>query len=120
MRATNVTDRFTDEERRGVERAIYERRGVRSNFIFTPLADDRLARILDAAHHAPSVGFMQPWEFIIITDRRVRRAIRERFDIANRRAAEAFNGDRQRVYVSLKLEAILDSALNVCVTCNPE
>src|SRR5262249_45912925 len=98
----------------------YERRDVRSNFIATPLADDVLARILDAAHHAPSVGFMQPWEFIIITDRRVRAAIRERFDIANRRAAEAFNDDRQRVYVSVKLEAILDSALNVCVTCNPE
>ncbi len=54
-------DRFSDEERRGVHRAIYERRDVRSHFLSDPVPDDVLGRILDAAHHAPSVGFMQPW-----------------------------------------------------------
>jgi nitroreductase len=49
--------RFTDEERHGVYRAIYERRDVRSRFAAEPLPDDVLSRILDAAHHAPSVGF---------------------------------------------------------------
>lgn len=116
---TNPTHRFTDEERRGVYRAIYERRDVRSHFTAAPLPDDVLARILDAAHHAPSVGFMQPWEFIIIADRGVRTLVRERFEEANRRAASAYSGERQRLYTSLKLEAILDSAVNVCVTCNP-
>ncbi len=110
---------FTEDERRGVYRAIYERRDVRSHFLAHPLPDHVLARILDAAHHAPSVGLMQPWEFIIVSDRGVRAAIREQFEEANRHAESAYTGDRRRLYSSLKLEAILDSAVNVCVTCNP-
>jgi 5,6-dimethylbenzimidazole synthase len=117
--AAHQTHRFPDTERRGVYRAIYERRDIRSHFIDAPLPDEVLARILDAAHHAPSVGFMQPWEFIIITNVAVRAALRDRFDEANRRAATAYSGERQRLYAGLKLEAILDSAVNVCVTCNP-
>ena len=116
---THLAHRFMDEERCGVYRAIYERRDVRSHFMAAPLPDDVLARILDAAHHAPSVGFMQPWEFIIITDRGVRTAMLERFTEANHRAAGAYTGERRRLYDALKLEAILDSAVNVCVTCDP-
>jgi 5,6-dimethylbenzimidazole synthase len=111
--------RFPDSERHGVYRAIYERRDVRSHFVPEPLPDAVLARILDAAHHAPSVGFMQPWEFVIITDRTVRALIRERFEEANRCAANAYTGERRNLYASLKLEAILDSAVNICVTCDP-
>ncbi len=111
--------RFSDEQRRGVYRAIHERRDVRSRFVPVPLPDDVLARILDAAHHAPSVGFMQPWEFIIVADRGVRAAIRQRFEDANRRAADAYAGERRDIYQTLKLEGILESAVNVCVTCNP-
>src|SRR5260370_23266093 len=81
---------FSDDERRGVYRAIYERRDVRSRFIATALPDAVLARILDAAHHAPSVGFMQPWEFIVITDGVVLRAVRPHFEEANTRAADAY------------------------------
>jgi 5,6-dimethylbenzimidazole synthase len=110
---------FSDDERRGVYRAIYERRDVRSRFIATALPDAVLARILDAAHHAPSVGFMQPWEFIVITDDRVRRAVRQQFEETNTRAAAAYVGDRRDLYERLKLEAIVDSAVNLCVTCDP-
>lgn len=111
--------RFSDEERRGVYRAIHERRDVRSSFVQAPLPDEVLARILDAAHYAPSVGFMQPWEFILITDALVRRAIREQFENTNKRAADAYVGARRDLYDRLKLEAIVDSAVNVCVTCDP-
>src|SRR5438132_2996362 len=111
--------RFTDEERHGVYRAIYERRDVRSRFVAEPLPADVLSRILDAAHHAPSVGLMQPWEFIVIADAGVRRDVREQFDAANRRAADAYVGERRDLYDRLKLEAIVDSAVNVCVTCDP-
>ncbi len=114
-----LTHQFTDDERRGVYRAIYERRDVRSHFSPVPLPDEVLARILDAAHHAPSVGFMQPWEFIIVGDPRVRRSMVERFTDAHRRAASTYTGERRRLYKTLKLEAVLDSAVNVCVTCNP-
>src|SRR2546429_8028124 len=54
---------FSQAERRGVYRAIYERRDIRAQFLPKPIPDHVLGRLLDAAHHAPSVGFMQPWDF---------------------------------------------------------
>lgn len=116
---SDPVSRFNDAERRGVYRAIHERRDVRSSFVAAPLPDEVLARILDAAHHAPSVGFMQPWEFIIITDALIRRAIREQFEDTNKRAADAYVGARRDLYDRLKLEGIVDSAVNLCVTCDP-
>jgi 5,6-dimethylbenzimidazole synthase len=114
-----TSHRFTDEQRDGVYRAIYERRDIRSHFVAQPLPDAVLSRILDAAHHAPSVGLMQPWEFILIADASVRREVREAFDTANRRAADAYVGERRDLYDRLKLEAIVESAVNICVTCDP-
>jgi 5,6-dimethylbenzimidazole synthase len=110
---------FSDAEREGVYRAIYERRDVRSHFITASLPDEVLARILDAAHHAPSVGFMQPWEFIVITDAVVRCAVRQQFEETNTRAATAYVGERRDLYDRLKLQAIEDAAVNLCVTCDP-
>jgi 5,6-dimethylbenzimidazole synthase len=121
MKAPTVATphRFTDEQRDGVYRAIYERRDIRSHFVAQPLPDAVLSRILDAAHHAPSVGLMQPWEFILIADAGVRREVREAFDTANRRAADAYVDERRDLYDRLKLEAIVESGVNICVTCDP-
>jgi 5,6-dimethylbenzimidazole synthase len=116
---TPAAHRFSDEQRHGVYRAIYERRDIRTRFVPEPLPDEVLSRILDAAHHAPSVGLMQPWEFIVIADAGVRGGVREAFDAANRRAADAYVGERRDLYDRLKLEAIVESAVNVCVTCDP-
>jgi len=109
---------FTDAERRGVYRAIYERRDVRSQFLPDPIPDAVLGRILDAAHHAPSVGFMQPWDFILIRDPQVRRRVLDNFVESNRRAAQIYEADRRQLYESLKLQGILDAPLNICVTCD--
>ena len=72
---------FTDEERRGVYRAIYERRDVRAQFLPDPVTDEVLERVLDAAHHAPSVGFMQPWDFMVIRHRSTREAVYQNFGL---------------------------------------
>jgi len=109
---------FSTEEKRGLYRAIYERRDVRSHFLPDPVPDDALARILDAAHHAPSVGFMQPWDFIVIRDHSIRNEVRENFERANQQAAEIYEGEKRNLYDSLKLAAIVDSALNLCITCD--
>jgi 5,6-dimethylbenzimidazole synthase len=109
---------FSEEERRGVYRAIYERRDVRGQFLVDPVPDAVLARILDAAHHAPSVGFMQPWDFIVIRQPGVRRAIHENFARANERAAKIYKGEWRGAYQRLKLAGILDAPLNICVTCD--
>jgi 5,6-dimethylbenzimidazole synthase len=111
---------FSEAERRGVYRAIYERRDVRSQFLPDSMPDDVLGRILKAAHHAPSVGFMQPWDFLVIRDLSIRQAVYRNFEDANRRAAEAYDGERRSLYDSLRLAGILDAPLNVCVTCDRE
>jgi 5,6-dimethylbenzimidazole synthase len=109
---------FSADERRGVYRAIYERRDIRSQFLAEPVPDDVLARLLDAAHHGPSVGFMQPWDFIVIRDTAVRRAVHECFLDANAQAAEQYHGERRALYDSLKLAGILEAPLNLCITCD--
>jgi 5,6-dimethylbenzimidazole synthase len=112
-----MTD-FSADEKRGLYRAIYERRDVRSHFLPDPVPDDVLARILDAAHHAPSVGFMQPWDFILIRDQSIRNEVRENFERANQQAAAIYDGEKRALYDNLKLAAIVESPMNLCVTCD--
>lgn len=71
-----------------------------------------------AAHHAPSVGFMQPWEFILIRSRDIRTKIHESFVQANTKAAADYGEQQQGLYRTLRLEGILSTPLNLCVTCN--
>ena len=110
---------FTDAEKAGLYRAIFERRDMR-RFRSEPIADDVLARILKAAHHAPSVGFMQPWDFILIRGPAIRKQVHEAFHEANAEAVQLLQGERQKLYAALKLEGILETPLNICVTCDRE
>jgi 5,6-dimethylbenzimidazole synthase len=109
---------FSAEERHGVYRAIAERRDVRGQFSPEPIPEDVLVRLLQAAHHAPSVGFMQPWDFILIDDVQVRGQVKASFERENERAAALYRGEQEQLYRSLKLEGILDAPLNLCVTCD--
>jgi 5,6-dimethylbenzimidazole synthase len=109
---------FSEEERRAVYRAISQRRDVRSQFLPNPIAPEVLARLLTAAHHAPSVGFMQPWDFILIDDVEIRREVKNMFERENARAASNYEGEKQALYRKLKLEGILESPLNLCITCD--
>jgi 5,6-dimethylbenzimidazole synthase len=109
---------FSEEERRAVYRAIHERRDVRSHFLPDPVPDDVLHRILDAAHHAPSVGFMQPWDFLVIRNASIRQAVYRNFEDASRRAAENYTGEQRKLYDNLKLAGIVDAPVNICVTCD--
>jgi 5,6-dimethylbenzimidazole synthase len=111
---------FSEEEKRAVYRAIYERRDVRSQFLPDPVPPEVLGRLLDAAHHAPSVGFMQPWDFLVIQDPLVRHQVYENFQKANERAAEVYSGARRELYDSMKLAGILDAPVNLCITCDRE
>jgi 5,6-dimethylbenzimidazole synthase len=110
---------FSHAEREAVYRAIHTRRDVRSQFLADPIEPDVLRRLLLAAHHAPSVGFMQPWNFIVITSAGVKARVRAAFTRANDEAAQLF-GDRQALYSALKLEGISDAPVNLCVTCDRE
>jgi nicotinate-nucleotide--dimethylbenzimidazole phosphoribosyltransferase len=112
---------FSPERKAGVYEAIYNRRDIRSQFLPNPIPDDVLARILRAAHHAPSVGFMQPWDFILIREPEVRARVKDAFRLANEHAAGLFAANdetKAETYRGLKLEGILESPLNICVTCD--
>lgn len=109
---------FSEEERRAVYRVIFERRDVRSRFLPDEIPEPVLKRILLAAHHAPSVGFMQPWDFILIQSKQVRQEVLESFEKANTQAAELYQDEQRRLYQSLRLQGILSSPLNICITCN--
>jgi len=109
---------FSEQERETVYKAIYNRRDVRGQFKPDPIPEDVLSRILSAAHHAPSVGFMQPWDFIVIKNPDVKRQVKEAFDVAHTEAADMFEGERQDVYKTLKLEGITEAPIGVCITCD--
>lgn len=109
---------FSDAERDAVYKCIFNRRDVRSQFLPDPVPEDVLARILRAAHHAPSVGFMQPWDFIVVRDAGVKRRVHDAFQMANAEAASMFNDERRQTYQSLKLAGILDAPVGICVTCD--
>jgi len=102
-------EKFPEDESRGVYRAIRERRDVRSGFLPELLDDEVLGRLLEAAHHAPSVGLMQPWRFILIRTLEIRKAIHDIFLRSNQAALDTYEGDRAKKYASLKLEGILEA-----------
>ncbi len=115
-----MPDDFSKEERDGLYKAIYTRRDVRSHFAPEPISDEALVRILHAAHHAPSVGFSQPWNFILIKNPKTRLRIKESFERERERSSRMIKDDaRKSMYLSFKLEGIMESALNLCVTYDP-
>jgi len=112
-----MDDAFSPAERTVVYRVVERRRDIRA-FKADPIPDDVLRRILTAAHHAPSVGFMQPWDFIVIRDRETRARIKESFLRENQKAARNYSGTRATLYASLKLEGIDEAPINLCITCD--
>ena len=110
---------FSEQEKEGFYKAIYSRRDVRSNFTSESIDDQVLTRILKAAHHAPSVGFSQPWNFILVKNIETRKKIKESFEKEKASSSSLVEEPRRSKYLSYKLEGILESAINVCVTYDP-
>ena len=111
---------ISQQERDDFYKVLYGRRDVRSEFLPDPVADDVLERILQAAHHAPSVGLSQPWNFIVLHDQLIKQSIHDLHQQANADAAEMFTDKRQNDYRQIKLAGILDAPINICITCDRE
>jgi 5,6-dimethylbenzimidazole synthase len=125
------TSSFSTIEKQAVYKAIFSRRDIRAHFKAKDVPSGVLRRILDAAHHAPSVGFSQPWNFIVIKNRLIREQVKDSF-LRERRKSISMLDDaligqenhtdgtqamrRKEKYLSLKLEGIIESAVNICVT----
>lgn len=113
---------FTESEVAAVYRVIAERRDMR-HFLPTPVDRETLTRILQAAHQAPSVGLMQPWRFIRITDNSIRNSLHQLVDEERKLTAQAIgeyeNTARMAEFLRLKVEGILDCGeLLVATLCN--
>lgn len=100
--------RFSEEELEGVYRAIYQRRDMR-HFLPDPIPEALLQRLLAAAHMAPSVGLMQPWRFIRITNPDLRKQLHTLVEQERQLTADALD-ERRDEFMKLKVEGVLDCA----------
>ncbi|MBX9917606.1 MAG: 5,6-dimethylbenzimidazole synthase [Nitrosomonas sp.] len=98
--------RFSDSERAAIYRVIAERRDMR-HFLPDPVDPLILKRLLAAAHQAPSVGLMQPWRFIRITDPQLRTTIASMVEEERHRTAVAL-AERSDEFMRLKVAGILE------------
>lgn len=111
---------FSSAEQQILQRILMARRDVRGNrFCADPISDEDLQTILQAATWAPSVGFSQPWEFVLITDSTLRQQVADSFAAENAKARHLFQDEKQRQYQQLKLEGIQESPLNIAVFYKP-
>lgn len=100
-----------------VYRAIDERRDMR-HFAGGQVAPEVLRRLLQAAHHAPSVGFMQPWRFIRIAQPELRQHLHALVEQERVQTARAL-GAREDEFMRLKVQGLLEAA-EVLVVALPE
>ncbi len=110
--------RYPKRDIEAVYRAIEERRDMR-HFLPDAVEPQTLQRLLLAAHHAPSVGFMQPWRFIRITDRELRKQIHQLVEKERQQTAAAL-GERQEEFLKLKVEGVLECGELLVVSLMPK
>ncbi|MFV1922469.1 MAG: 5,6-dimethylbenzimidazole synthase [Methylotenera sp.] len=113
---------YPEQEKAAIYKVIAERRDMR-HFLPTPIPSEILYKLLEAAHHAPSVGLMQPWRFIRITDQKIRNAIHAQVEDERINTAMAIgeyeNTARMAEFMRLKVEGVLDCGeLLVASLCN--
>ncbi len=95
---------------------MMNRRDVRGNrFLSTPIEDEKTNQILLAAVNAPSVGFSQPWEFVLVRNAAIKQQIKDSFNQENEKASGLFKDEKQQEYNRLKLEGIFEAPLNIAI-----
>ena len=106
-------------DRDALHRVLRARRDVRTGFVDTPVDDERLHRVLAAAHAAPSVGFSQPWDFLVLRSPALRDELATLAQQQRREFAASLPAARARQFAGLRVEAIREAPLGVVVTCDP-
>jgi nicotinate-nucleotide--dimethylbenzimidazole phosphoribosyltransferase len=116
--SSSNTHAFTEQEKAAVYKAIEQRRDIRS---FKPdrIPEELLLRLLKAAHHAPSVGFMQPWNFIIIRADETKRKLKHAADKERRSLLIHYEGEQAEKFSKLKIEALTEAPVTLCITLDP-
>ncbi|WP_416150831.1 5,6-dimethylbenzimidazole synthase [Salipaludibacillus sp. HK11] len=111
---------FTEEEKEAFYKILYKRRDIRT-FLPNPIPDESLQNILTAAHHAPSVGFMQPWNFTLVYSDEVKERLAWAANKERRALAIHYEEEEEKEsdFLALKIEGIKESPLTICVTSDP-
>ena len=110
---------FTQEDAKKLLTIMKARRDVRGNrFVNTPIEDEKLSMILEAGVVAPSVGYSQPWKFVIIKDQETKESLVENFNQENEKAKTIF--EENALYAQLKLEGIKEAPINIAVLYEPK
>ncbi|WND38580.1 nicotinate-nucleotide--dimethylbenzimidazole phosphoribosyltransferase [Streptomyces sp. BB1-1-1] len=109
---------YDDVEREAVLKVMRERRDIRNGFRSDPIPHEVLLRVLEAAHTAPSVGHSQPWDFVVIRSADTRRAMHELAMRQREAYAKSLPKGRAKQFKELKIEAILDTPVNIVVTAD--
>ena len=104
----------------GLYDVIHRRRDVRAEFVSEKIDPEVLDRVLQAAHAAPSVGLTQPWDFILVEDPLVRRTFWEHVQDERAVFASTLEGEEAERFAGIKIDGILEAALSVAVTYDPE
>ncbi|MFE1548344.1 nicotinate-nucleotide--dimethylbenzimidazole phosphoribosyltransferase [Streptomyces sp. NPDC058718] len=110
---------YADAEREAVLRVMRERRDIRNGFRNDPIPHEVLLRVLEAAHTAPSVGHSQPWDFVVIRSAETRQTMHELAQRQRDAYAKSLPKARAKQFKELKIEAILDTPVNIVVTADP-
>ncbi|MFE9849997.1 nicotinate-nucleotide--dimethylbenzimidazole phosphoribosyltransferase [Streptomyces sp. NPDC005576] len=117
--ATDPAPGYDEAEREAVLRVMRERRDIRNGFRSDPIPHEVLLRVLEAAHHAPSVGHSQPWDFVVIRSAETRRSMHELAQRQRDAYAKSLPKGRAKQFREMKIEAILDTPVNIVVTADP-
>ncbi len=110
---------YDEAEREAVLKVMRERRDIRNGFRSDPIPHEVLLRVLEAAHTAPSVGHSQPWDFVVIRSADTRRSMHELAMRQRDAYAKSLPKGRAKQFKELKIEAILDTPVNIVVTADP-
>jgi 5,6-dimethylbenzimidazole synthase len=109
---------FNHDEKEAIYNVMYKRRDVRT-FLPDPISPDIIERVLQAAHHAPSVGFMQPWNFILAASPEIKEQLAWAAEKERKALAIHYEDERKTKFLKLKVEGIKQAPLTICVTSDP-
>jgi nicotinate-nucleotide--dimethylbenzimidazole phosphoribosyltransferase len=109
---------YEDEMREAVHRVMRERRDIRNGFRSDPVPHEVLLRVLEAAHTAPSVGYSQPWDFVVIRSAKTRARMHELAERQRDAYAESLPKGSAKQFKELKIEAIMETPINIVVTAD--
>ncbi|MER7752362.1 nicotinate-nucleotide--dimethylbenzimidazole phosphoribosyltransferase [Kitasatospora sp. NPDC097643] len=109
---------YDEAGREAVHQVIRERRDIRNGFRPDPIPHEVLIRVLEAAHTAPSVGYSQPWDFVVIRSAKTRRHMHALAERQREAYADSLPKGRAKQFKEIKIEAILDTPVNIVVTAD--